>query len=213
MNLRTKLLLGIGIALIATFAMVAAFSVIAMEESYRTIEEKEVITTVQRAQSSLNTDQRNLQSVTRDYAAWTETLLFAQGQNPDWIGTNTGNDFFERFSIQGVLVFNTTKELVFSKGYNSSLHVNEEIPESLITEIRDLIDPSAILESEEGLLPSSFKTWITVSSACITGSSSSRSLMLPYNGSSQSWLGRIIQLASVALERLTPRPAQSFSWR
>ncbi len=150
MNLRTKLLLGIGIALIATFAMVAAFSVIAMEESYRTIEEKEVITTVQRAQSSLNTDQRNLQSVTRDYAAWTETLLFAQGQNPDWIGTNTGNDFFERFGIQGVLVFNTTKELVFSKGYNSSLHVNEELPESLITEIRDLIDPSAILESEEG---------------------------------------------------------------
>jgi sensor domain CHASE-containing protein len=121
-----------------------------MEESYRTIEEKEVITTVQRAQSSLNTDQRNLRSVTRDYSAWTETLLFAQGQNPDWIEMNTGNDFFERFGIQGERVFNTSKELIFSKGDNSSLQVNEDLPESPITEIRDLIDPSAILESEEG---------------------------------------------------------------
>lgn len=150
MNLRTKLLLGIGIALIVTFALVAAFSVITMEESYRTIEEKEVITTVQRAQSSLNTDQKNLRSVTRDYAVWTETLLFAQGQNPDWIETNTGNDFFERFGIQGVLVFNTSGELVFSKGYNASLQVNEDLPELLTTEIRDLIDPSALLESDEG---------------------------------------------------------------
>ncbi|PKL66034.1 MAG: hypothetical protein CVV32_02285 [Methanomicrobiales archaeon HGW-Methanomicrobiales-3] len=150
MNLRTKLLLGIGIALIVTFAIVATFSVIAMDESYRAIEEEEVITTVQRAQSSLSTDERNLRSVTRDYAAWTETLLFAQGQNPGWIETNTGNDFFERFGIQGVLVFNTSRELVFSKGYNASLQDNEDLPEPLITDIQNLIDQSAVLESEEG---------------------------------------------------------------
>ncbi len=150
MNLRTKLLLGIGIALIVTFAIVAVFSVISMEKSYRALEEKQVITTVQRAQSSITTDEKNMRSVTRDYAAWTDTLLFAQGERPEWAATNTGNDFFERFSIQGILVFNTSGHLIFSKGYNASIHESEEIPEPLAAEIRNLIETGAILGSSEG---------------------------------------------------------------
>lgn len=150
MNLRTKLLLGIGIALIVTFAIVAIFSVLSMEKSYQALEEQEVITTVERAQSSLAIDKKNLRSVTRDYAAWTETLHFAGGENPDWIETNTGNDFFERFGIQGILVFDTTGNLLFSKGYNATLHDSEPVPDSLAREIVDGIDLDAIEESSEG---------------------------------------------------------------
>jgi PAS domain S-box-containing protein len=150
MNLRTKLLLGIGIALIVTFAIVAIFSVLSMEKSYQALEEQEVITTVERAQSSLAIDKKNLRSVTRDYAAWTETLRFAGGENPDWIETNTGNDFFERFGIQGILVFDTTGNLIFSKGYDATLHDSEPVPDSLAREIVDGIDLDAIEESSDG---------------------------------------------------------------
>jgi PAS domain S-box-containing protein len=151
MNLRTKLLLGIGIALIVTFALVAVFLVISMEESYRTLEEKEVMTTVTRAESSLATDEKNLRSITRDYAAWTDTYNFAQGKNPDWIATNTRNDFFERFNIQGVLVFNRSAEPVFTKGYNATLSDSEEIPASLVPEIQAMIRSDvAILNTSEG---------------------------------------------------------------
>ncbi len=150
MNLRTKLLLGIGIALIVTFAIVAVFSVLSMEKSYQALEEKEVITTVERAQSSLGIDKKNLRSVTRDYAAWTETLEFAGGKNPGWVETNTGNDFFERFGIQGILVFDTSGNLILSKGYNRTLHDSEPVPDSLAREIVARIDLDAIEDSSDG---------------------------------------------------------------
>ena len=150
MNLRVKLLLGIGIALTVTFALVAVFSLISMEKSYRTLEETEVISAVSRAESSLATDERNLRSVTRDYAAWTDTYRFAQGQNPAWVETNTGNDFFVRFSLQGALIFNRTGGLVFAKGYDEGLKNATEIPDSLVTQIRTISTSNDFLDSGTG---------------------------------------------------------------
>ncbi|NMB78981.1 MAG: hypothetical protein GYA23_07785, partial [Methanomicrobiales archaeon] len=150
MNLRTKLLLGIGIALIVTFAVVAIFSIISMESSYRALEEKEVITTVQRAQSSLTTDQKNMQSVTRDYAAWTDTYHFARGEYSEWIATNMGNDFFERFNLQGVIVLNQSGDLVFSKGYDPEKKQGTILPGDLILKVQKTSRETGILSSSEG---------------------------------------------------------------
>jgi PAS domain S-box-containing protein len=150
MNLRVKLLLGIGIALIVTFALMAVFSVMTMEESYRSLEEKDIVTTLGHAGSSLVTDQKSMQSVTRDYSVWTDTYRFARGENPAWVEINTDNDFFERFNLQGVLVFNRTGGLVLAKGYNARLRDREDIPESLVAQIRDLSTSEKIPDSSEG---------------------------------------------------------------
>jgi PAS domain S-box-containing protein len=150
MNLRTKLLLGIGIALIATFALVAIFSFISLERSYHTLEEMDVITTVTRAESSLANDKKNLRSVTRDYGAWTDTYQFAMGENPSWVSINTDNDFFERFGVQGELVFNRSGGLVFSKGYNASSKGDMKIPDEIIAEIRDFSAAQDTQNSSEG---------------------------------------------------------------
>ncbi len=136
MNLRTKLLLGIGIALIVTFTLVAAFSYISMEKSFRSLEAQEVNTTITRAQSSFHTDQRSIESVTRDYAAWTDTYQYALGQNPSWEETNTGNDFFQRFGLYGLMVLNRSGAVFFSTGYNSGTKTQEDIPLSIQEEIR-----------------------------------------------------------------------------
>jgi PAS domain S-box-containing protein len=150
MNLRVKLLLGIGIALIVTFALVAVFSLISMEKSYRTLEETEVISAVSRAEISLETDEKNLRSVTRDYAAWTDTYRFAQGQNPAWVETNTGNDFFVRFGLQGAMIFNRSGGLVFAKGYNESLKNATDIPDTLVTQISAISTSPEFLDSGTG---------------------------------------------------------------
>jgi PAS domain S-box-containing protein len=150
MNLRVKLLLGIGIALIVTFALVAVFSLITMEKSYRTLEETEVISAVSRAESSLSTDERNLRSVTRDYAAWTDTYRFAQGENPAWVETNTGNDFFVRFGLQGALIFNRSGGLVFAKGYDESLKNATGVPDALVTQLRTISTSKDFLDSGTG---------------------------------------------------------------
>jgi PAS domain S-box-containing protein len=138
MNLRSKLLLGIGIALIVTFSLVAVFSYLTMEQSYRTLENQQVQRAVESSVNILNTDMKNTYSVSRDYAVWSETYRFAQGQNPDWIDQNMADDFFIRFGIDYVLVFNRSDQFVYGKGYNFSSSMTEPVPLSLVGTMRDL---------------------------------------------------------------------------
>ena len=156
MNLRAKLLLGIGLALIFVFTLVAIFSYVSMEESYRTLEHQEVTRATQSAVNTLHNDMENTYSVTRDYSAWTETYLFAQGQNPGWADQNTADDFFGRFNVDYVLLYNSSGQLVFSKGYNFSAQQGEEVPAELIAYISELNSrqPLASAEGTVGILES-----------------------------------------------------------
>jgi PAS domain S-box-containing protein len=150
MNLRVKLLLGIGLALIVVFTFVAVFSSITMDESYLRLERQEVGHAAESTVKTLNSDTRNFYSVSRDYAAWTDTYLFAEDRNPGWIDQNTGDDFFERFGIDYIIVFNRSDQIVFAKGHNLSSLQPEEVPETLADDIRDLNSASGILASTEG---------------------------------------------------------------
>lgn len=136
MNLRKKILIGIGLALVVTFLIVALFSIISMEESYRALENREVITTVTRAESSLDNDQRNLQSVTRDYAAWNDTYLFAAGQNPGWEEVNTADDFFSKFNVYGAIVLSREGDAVLARSYDFDRGEMGELDPALIAQIR-----------------------------------------------------------------------------
>ncbi len=150
MNLRVKLLLGIGLALIVVFTLVAVFSSISMDESYLRLERQEVGLAVQSTASSFSNDVRNIYSVTRDYAAWTDTYLFTEGRNPGWIEQNTADDFFERFGINYVLVINRSGSMVYAKGYNFSSGQDEEVPAALTDDIRELNAAKDILPLTEG---------------------------------------------------------------
>lgn len=150
MNLRTKLLSGIGIALVVTFALVAIFSYLSMTESYGQLERSGVTQSVERAVSSLTTDQEILLSVTRDYAVWTETYDFIRGENPAWIAENTGDDFFLRFGIDGILVTNRSGSVIFEKGFNDTILQAQALPPSLKTEVRIIGGSEEQRASREG---------------------------------------------------------------
>ncbi len=138
MNLRMKLLLGIGVALMVTFTLVAVFSYLSMEQSYLTLEKQEVRNTLDSAVRSLENDMKHTYSVNRDYAAWTDTYLFAENQNPGWVDQNTGSDFFTRFDVDYVLLFNGSNTFVFGRGYNASSQMIEKVPSPLERDIQDL---------------------------------------------------------------------------
>jgi PAS domain S-box-containing protein len=150
MDLRSKLLLGIGLAFIVAFTMVAVFSVISMQASYRALEDYEVRHAVGTTMSAMETDMKNTYSTARDYSAWTATYRFAQGENPGWIEENMGEDFFSRFTLDHVLVFDRTGRLLFSMQYNTSSREIEPVPETLATEIRNLSEAEGILARENG---------------------------------------------------------------
>jgi PAS domain S-box-containing protein len=150
MNLRVKLLLGIGLALIVIFTLVAVFSYVSMEESYRMLERQEVSRAAESTVSTFNNDIRNSYAVTRDYAARTGTHDFAEGINPGWIGQNTADDFFERFDVDYILVFNRSDQLVYAKGYNFSSGQPEEVPAALTDDIRTMNAGTDIFTSTAG---------------------------------------------------------------
>ena len=171
MNLRTKLLLGIGIALVVTFAIVAVISVITMEESYRILEEKDVITTASRAGSSILTDEKNLRSVTRDYAAWTDTLRFVKGENDEWVETNTGDDFFNRFGIQGLIVLDTQGRSVFTKGYDAEMETSTDLAPGLLAVVQQTARAHNITGLTDGeliILESGGTLWMVSSHPILT---------------------------------------------
>ena len=88
MDLRTKLLLGIGIALICAFSLVALFSAISMEASYKKLETIEMEDAVATAWNAIETDLKSGFSTARDYSVWSSTYQFVEGENPDWLREN-----------------------------------------------------------------------------------------------------------------------------
>ena len=150
MNLRMKLLLGIGIALMVTFTLVAVFSYLSMEQSYRTLEKQEIQNSLESTLSSLESDMKHTYSINRDYAAWTDTYQFANDQNPGWVDQNTGSDFFTRFDIDYVLLFNGSGTFVFGRGYNASSQMIERVPAPLERNIHDLNRAENNVTSTEG---------------------------------------------------------------
>lgn len=150
MNLRTKLLLGIGIALIAAFSLVALFSAISMQDSYRALENMDMETSVTTTMNTLETDMENSYSTARDYSAWNATYRYAKGENPDWIRENMGPDFFSRFSMDQVLIFNRTGSLIFSMQFNDSALQIEPAPGILIDDVEKFNMALNAIKSETG---------------------------------------------------------------
>jgi len=138
MNLRKKLLLGIGLALIITYTLVAIFSYHTMETSYQALEKQEVAKAVEISDNSMESDLKNTYAIARDYALWSETYQFAQGNNPAWITQNMGDDFFLRFNVDEILIFNRSGSLVFARGNPARFPQNMTVPPSMVQEIWDL---------------------------------------------------------------------------
>jgi len=121
MNLRIKLLLSIGLALIAVFTLVAVFSAVSMNDSYLQLEQHEVGEAALFTSGTLDRDVQNLYSINRDYAAWNDTYTFAGGGYPYWVRQNTADDFFTRFGISDVVVLNRSGSVILARSYDESL--------------------------------------------------------------------------------------------
>ncbi|PKG33398.1 CHASE4 domain-containing protein [Methanoregula sp.] len=120
MDLRTKLLLGIGIALLFAFSLVALFSALSMETSYRKLETVEMEDAVATVRSAIEIDMKTSYSTAKDYSVWSATYQFLEGENPDWLRENMGADFFSRFPLDRVMIFNRSGGLIFSMQYNDT---------------------------------------------------------------------------------------------
>lgn len=150
MDLRTKLLLGIGIALLFAFSLVALFSAFSMETSYRKLETVEMEDAAATARSAIETDLKSGFSTARDYAVWSATYQFIEGENPDWLRENMGADFFSRFPQDRVLIFNRTGGLIFSMKYNYTTNIIEPASGTYINDMETFRMAENTLHSQNG---------------------------------------------------------------
>ena len=150
MDLRTKLLLGIGIALIFAFSLVALFSAISMEASYKKLEAIEMEDAAATARSAIETDLKSGFSTARDYSVWSATYQFIEGENPGWLAENMGADFFSRFPQDRVLIFNRTGGLIFSMQYNDTILQVEPASDIYINDVDRFSTAMKTIRSQNG---------------------------------------------------------------
>jgi len=150
MDLRTKLLLGIGIALIFAFSLVALFSAVSMEASYKKLETIEMEDAVATAHNAIETDLKSSYSTVRDYSVWSDTYQFMEGENPEWLHENMGADFFSRFPLDRVLIFNRTGSLLFSMQYNDTALMIEPASGTYVNDMDRFNMAMSSLRSQNG---------------------------------------------------------------
>lgn len=150
MDLRKKLLLGIGIALVAAFTLVALFSAVSMQASYQTLEKVDIENSLATTMNALETDMKNSYSIARDYSAWNDTYRFVKGENPGWVDENMGVDFFSRYPLDQVLILNRTGHLIFSMQYNESSLQVDPVPDALARDIGEYHMAKDFVGSENG---------------------------------------------------------------
>ncbi len=152
MNLRKKTLLTVGTILMAIFIVIGVFSSFFMQDSYRDVEQILTDQDVSRAITSIQNDQSRIYANLRDYSAWNDTYLFAQGVDNNWESINVRESLFELDDTQYILVFNRSNIPVTAVFYNHESRNIGPAPGAFVQEVHDLNTRHDIFSGTDGTI-------------------------------------------------------------
>jgi len=133
MKLRKKTLLFTGITMICLLAFLYIVSSTFLMNGFIQVEQEDTSKNVQRANDAFSDDINQLGTMTRDWAWWDDTYQFIEDNNPEYIESNPTDETLDGLRINLILYFNSTGEIVFSKGYDLENSSETPIPESLLS--------------------------------------------------------------------------------
>ncbi|MDW7731685.1 MAG: histidine kinase dimerization/phosphoacceptor domain -containing protein [Methanolobus sp.] len=131
-SLREKTLLIIGVTLIGLIIVLFMSSQVIIVNSFIHLEQEELKKDVQSARNSLYSEMQNLEKKTVDWAVWEESYDFVQIGNQGYIDNYLMDETFINQKINFVLFYNSSNELVYSKGIDISENTMISPPQSLI---------------------------------------------------------------------------------
>lgn len=115
MRRRARTIILILISLGILMALFAAGSSWLFVDSFSRLEEKTMVTEVQRAIESIQIEIEHIDSVANDYSCWDEAYAFVQDGNRSFIRSNLADPAFSKLMINFIAYFDADGQMVFGK--------------------------------------------------------------------------------------------------
>ena len=155
MNLRQKTLLLTTLPLLGLMAILfGSFSVI-LQRSYGRIEAQDAQRNLQRVEEVLEGDLAQMQSVTEDWAAWSDTYAFVQDGNADYIESNLHKYAFESLQLNVVAVVDRDGRVAYGAEHDFGDRAFAPLPADLaqqLTATSPLMQFEHLADHHQGLL-------------------------------------------------------------
>ncbi len=146
-SLRKKTLIIIGATLIGLIIVLYMSSQVIIVNSFAYLEQEELKNDVQGARNSLYAEMASIEKKTVDWAVWDESYDFIQQKNQRYIDSYLMDETFINQRINFALFYNTSNDLVYSKGVDLSTN-NRTLPPGDL--IEHLETNSYLLQHENG---------------------------------------------------------------
>jgi two-component system, NtrC family, sensor kinase len=144
-----------GMTLIGAIGAWYAIASSILLKSFAQVEQQRVQQDVQRTLSTTRYELSGIMNKLRDYAIWDETYAFAEGTQPDYIGSAVTPGTFKDNQVQFVAMLRTSGALIYSSFYDAKKQALVPLPAQLQTQIsqnRSLLQKTSSGQSTSGLL-------------------------------------------------------------
>ncbi len=131
MSLRKKTLLLIGLTLVGLVALLYTSSRAILLDSYARLEAEDVHQHILRAESLLADELANLRAVAWNWASWDDTYRFIEDRNQDYVDAYFGEDAFQVYRLNLIVLVNVDDEAVFADAYDLAARQAIPVPRSL----------------------------------------------------------------------------------
>ncbi len=135
LTIRTKVLIIIGVALLATVGLMYVISRFTFIRGLEEIEEKHAIDTVGHALSGFRFLVSGLEGDVADWAAWDDTYAFIEDENQDYAASYLIDESFVALGVNLMVFVDNAGEIVFSKAFDLESGQETPVPAALTRHI------------------------------------------------------------------------------
>lgn len=155
MTIRNKTLLIIAVTLIILLLFVYLAARLILLDGFAQLEQQIAGRNVLRALSALQEDTESLSTSNEDWAFWTESYQFVQGDNPEYPESNLNESSIGRFDINLVLYLQPDGTQAFATGFDTEIGSPRPLPDGLdayLTDDSPLRNPGDLLGQTRGII-------------------------------------------------------------
>jgi PAS domain S-box-containing protein len=132
MTLRRRILLIIGVTLVALIVGLYGVSSSILLKDFARLERRDVASDVRRLQSAVGNEVANLNAEAAEWAEWDDTYQFIQDRNKNYIRSNLNETMLANVRLNLVVFLNREGQVVWSKGLDLRTEKATPITESFL---------------------------------------------------------------------------------
>jgi PAS domain S-box-containing protein len=137
MMLRRRMLLVIGLTLVALIVGLYGVSSSILLKDFARLERREAVRDVKRLHSAVANEVDDLNAEAAEWAEWDDTYQFVEDRNRDYIHSNLGETMLGNIRLNFIVFLNRDGQVVWGKGFDRHAQKAVAIPDSLLQLLKE----------------------------------------------------------------------------